>query len=225
MTDNLSYVLYGHPRSGNAYKTALMLSMTGTPYEFEAVDLMTGGNLEAEYLKINPLGKVPALVHGDLLLRQSHDTLRYLAEQTGQFGPNGWAEEARIGDWIGYQIDFLGYGVARLRFERLFGGGEGPVYAYFQVTADRGMGMVACKRAMEIAIEKAKNVGMATVVVPNGSHFGAAGYYARMALEHDMIGLTMSSGGGRVIVPLYGKLPWMGTNPIAFAAPADREPP
>lgn len=100
---------------------------------------------------------------------------------------------------------------------------ETPSTAVFD--ADRGMGMVACKRAMELAIKKAKNVGVATVVVPNGSHFAAAGYYSRMALEHDMIGLTMSSGGGRVIIPLYGKQPWMGTNPIAFAAPADKEPP
>ena len=100
---------------------------------------------------------------------------------------------------------------------------ETPSTAVFD--ADRGIGMVACKRAMEIAIDKAKNVGVGAVVVPNSSHFAAAGYYSRMALEHDMIGLTMSSGGSRVIIPLYGKLPWMGTNPIAFAAPADKEPP
>jgi len=142
MNDNLSYVLYGHPRSGNAYKTALMLSMTGTPYEFEAVDLMSGGNLEPEYLQINPLGKVPALRHGDLLLRQSHDTLRYLAEQTGKFAPNGWLEEARVGDWIGFAVDFLGYGLARLRFELLFGAGPGPVLDYFKPTADRGLGII-----------------------------------------------------------------------------------
>ena len=64
------------------------------------------------------------------------------AEQTGQFGPNGWAEEARVGDWIGYAIDFLGYGVARLRFELLFGAGPGPVFDYFKITADRGLGII-----------------------------------------------------------------------------------
>ena len=140
--DSPAYVLYGHPRSGNAYKTALMLSMTGTPYEFRAVDLMTRGNLEAEFLAINPLGKVPVLRHGDVLLRQSHDTLRYLAEQTGQFGPNGWAEEARVGDWIGFAVDFLGYGLARLRFELLFGAGPGPVFDFFKPTAERGLGIL-----------------------------------------------------------------------------------
>jgi glutathione S-transferase len=139
MTD---YTLYGHPRSGNAYKTALTLALTGTAYDFVLVDIADGGNLEAEYLKVNPLGKVPALRHGDLLLRQSHDTMRYLVEQTGQFGPDGWDEEARIGDWVGFAVDFFGYGLARLRFELLFGDGPGPVFDYFKKTADRGLGII-----------------------------------------------------------------------------------
>ena len=40
------YTLYGHPRSGNAYKTALMLALTGTAYDFELVDIAGGGNLD-----------------------------------------------------------------------------------------------------------------------------------------------------------------------------------
>ena len=60
------YTLYAHPRSGNSYRVALMLSLTDTPFDFELVDLMDGGNLAPEFLKINPLGKVPALRHGDL---------------------------------------------------------------------------------------------------------------------------------------------------------------
>ncbi len=136
------YTLYGHPRSGNAYKTALMLSLTSTEYDFEPVDLMDGGNLTPEYLKVNPLGKVPALRHGDVLLRQSHDTMRYLIEQTGQFGPANWDEEARIGDWVGFAVDFFGYGLARLRFELLFGAGPGPVMDFFRKPADRGLGVI-----------------------------------------------------------------------------------
>ena len=115
------YVLYGHPRSGNAYKAALILSMTNTIYEFIAVDLPNGGNLNQDFLDINPLGKIPALKHENILLRQSHDILRYVSEKTGKFGPDGWDEESRIGDWTGYSVDFMSYGIARLRFERLFG--------------------------------------------------------------------------------------------------------
>ena len=92
------------------------------------------------------------------------------------------------------------------------------------IDADRGMGMVASVQAMELAIEKARTTGMASVSVKNSSHYGAAGYYARQALEHDMIGFSMSSGGRNVIIPLNGRWPWMGTNPMAFAAPAGEEP-
>jgi len=93
------------------------------------------------------------------------------------------------------------------------------------IDADRGMAMIASVKAMELAIEKAKTTGIASVAVNNSSHYGAAGYYARLALKHDMIGYTMSSGGGRVIIPMNARYPWMGTNPMAFAAPAGEEPP
>jgi len=93
------------------------------------------------------------------------------------------------------------------------------------INADRGMGMIASVAAMELAVEKARNTGIASVVVNNSSHYGAAGFYARMALEHDMIGFSMSSGGRNVIIPMNGRYPWMGTNPMAFATPAGDEPP
>jgi len=137
------YKLYGHPRSGNAYKTALMLSMTGTPYDFRLIDLMDGSNLLPEYLAVNPMGKVPTLVHGDLIIRQSFDTLRYLFEQTGQFGYANWEEQARIGDWIGFSVDYFSFGLARLRFERLFGAGDQTdTFAHFKKSADRGLGII-----------------------------------------------------------------------------------
>jgi LDH2 family malate/lactate/ureidoglycolate dehydrogenase len=93
------------------------------------------------------------------------------------------------------------------------------------IDADQGMAMIASVKAMELAIEKAEKTGMASVAVKNSSHYGAAGYYARLALKHDMIGFSMSSGGGRVIIPMNARYPWMGTNPMAFAAPAGEEPP
>lgn len=93
------------------------------------------------------------------------------------------------------------------------------------IDADQGMGMIASVKAMELAIEKAEKSGMASVAVKNSSHYGAAGFYARMALKHDMIGYSMSSGGLGVIIPMNARYPWMGTNPMAFAAPAGEEPP
>ena len=172
------YTLYGHPRSGNAYKTALMLALTGTDYDFELVDIAGGGNLEADYLKVNPLGKVPALRHGDLLLRQSHDTLRYLIEQTGKFGPDGWDEEARIGDWVGFAVDFFGYGLARLRFELLFGAGPGPVFDYFKVVADRGLGIIEPHLATHEWLACGRPTFADIAVYPVTSYLTDAGYNA-----------------------------------------------
>ena len=63
--------------------------------------------------------------------------------------------------------------------------------------ADNGMGMVAGHRAMEIAIQKAKEAGVGIVTVRNSRHYGMSAYYAMLALPHDMIGIAMTNGAGR----------------------------
>ena len=77
---------------------------------------------------------------------------------------------------------------------------------------------------MEIAIEKALKVGVGVVTIQNSRHLGMISYHAMMALEHDMIGMTMSSCPANVN-PTNGAEPRFGTNPIALAAPADKEVP
>lgn len=142
ISDDAEFTLYGNVRSGNSYKTALMLALTETPYRFKSVDLMAGENLEPTFLRINPLGKVPVLKHKGLVIRQSYDSLRYLAELTGRFGPQGWQEEARVGEWVGYCVDFLTYGLNRMRFINLFTDGMPEVLEYFKATADRGLPII-----------------------------------------------------------------------------------
>ena len=90
--------------------------------------------------------------------------------------------------------------------------------------SDRGLGVVVAPKAMEIAIKKAQDVGVGMVTVCNGRHLGMASYHAMMALEHDMIGVCVTTAAPRV-VPTFGAVPRMGTNPIAVAAPAMTEPP
>ena len=87
-----------------------------------------------------------------------------------------------------------------------------------------GLGPPTGVRAMKVAIEKAARVGSSWVAVRESHHFGAAGYYACMALEHDMIGLALTNAGPAVL-PTFGLQPQVGTNPIAVAVPADKEPP
>jgi LDH2 family malate/lactate/ureidoglycolate dehydrogenase len=92
------------------------------------------------------------------------------------------------------------------------------------IDSDRGHGLVVGPAAMNIAIERAEKFGIGSVSVTNGAHFGAAGYHAVMALEHDMIGIAMTTGGVTV-VPTHGAEPLVGLNPIAIAAPTRNEPP
>ncbi|MBC63023.1 MAG: malate dehydrogenase [Chloroflexi bacterium] len=89
---------------------------------------------------------------------------------------------------------------------------------------DDGHGLVVGPMAMNMAIERAKKYGIGTITARNGKHFGAAAFHAAMALEHDMIGLSMTTGGMQV-VPVDGSKPMFGLNPIAIAVPTNTEAP
>jgi LDH2 family malate/lactate/ureidoglycolate dehydrogenase len=89
--------------------------------------------------------------------------------------------------------------------------------------AGNGLGHPVAKRAMLTAIDKAKTSGAGFAAVKNSNHFGIAGYYAMLALDHDMIGIA-STNSVRYGAPTYGKDIMLGTNPWAYAIPAANEP-
>jgi LDH2 family malate/lactate/ureidoglycolate dehydrogenase len=91
------------------------------------------------------------------------------------------------------------------------------------VDGDAGLGLVVAPYAMQIAIDKAKQVGTGWVSVKNSNHFGIAGYHAMMALEHDMIGMAMTNASA-LVAPTFSSEKMLGTNPIAVAIPAGNEP-
>jgi LDH2 family malate/lactate/ureidoglycolate dehydrogenase len=86
------------------------------------------------------------------------------------------------------------------------------------VDGDGGMGPVVGYRAMSIAIQKAKECGTGMVAVTRSRHYGAAGYYALMAVPHDMIGLA-TTNSPPLVAPTFGRGRMLGTNPIAVAVP------
>ena len=92
------------------------------------------------------------------------------------------------------------------------------------IDSDEGLGLVVGPAAMNEAINRAENYGIGSVSVTNGRHFGAAGYHAALALEHDMVGIAMTTGGVTV-VPTGGAERLVGLNPIAIAAPTKSQPP
>ena len=85
------------------------------------------------------------------------------------------------------------------------------------------MGQVVGHKAMSMAIEKAKKSGIAMVTVRNSNHYGIAGYYAKMACDAGLIGMSFTNTNA-IMVPTYGRMAMLGTNPIAFAMPADPTP-
>lgn len=92
------------------------------------------------------------------------------------------------------------------------------------VDADAALGLVAAPHAMQIAIDKARDAGTGWVAVSNSNHFGIAGFHAMMALEHDMIGVAMTNASA-LVAPTFSIEKMLGTNPVAVAIPADRQPP
>lgn len=94
---------------------------------------------------------------------------------------------------------------------------DGPAFALLDAHA--AIGMVSGVRAMRMAIGKARATGVAVVVVRRSTHFGAAGLYALIAAEEELIGLTTSNVDPNMTVPgARGKV--LGNNPIAYAVPA-----
>ncbi len=90
------------------------------------------------------------------------------------------------------------------------------------IDAHGAMGAPVGVKAMEAVIGKARASGAAFASVRDSNHFGIAGYYARLALAEDMIGLAMTNTAA-LAVPTFGRRVAFGTNPLAFAAPADEE--
>lgn len=95
---------------------------------------------------------------------------------------------------------------------------QGPTTAV--VDGHDGMGHVISVKSMEIAIKKAKKYGMGMVAVRNSTHYGIAGYYASMAADAGMIGMT-GTNARPSIAPTFGVDNMLGTNPLTIGIPTD----
>ena len=147
------------------------------------------------------------------------------------------AEEAAICADVLVTADESGihsHGVNRLKriyYDRIRIGIQNPV-THFDVVRDglttavvdghNGMGQVIAKKSMDLAISKARSHGMGMVAVRNSTHYGIAGYYAKMACDAGMIGITGTNGRPSV-APTFGVENLLGTNPLCFGLPTDEE--
>jgi len=99
---------------------------------------------------------------------------------------------------------------------------ETPVAAVLD--GDNALGPVGGVKAMRLAIEKAATAGVGLVALRHSNHYGAAAYYATMALERDMIGFSTTNVLPSM-PPTGGREARVGNNPLALAFPAAEEPP
>jgi len=126
------------------------------------------------------------------------------------------------------------HGINRLKpiyYDRIKAGIQSPV-THFEIVKEEastavadghnGMGQVISKKAMGMAVGKAKKFGMGMVAVRNSTHYGIAGYYAIMAVQAGMIGIT-GSNARPSIAPTFGVENMLGTNPLTFGIPTDEE--
>lgn len=95
---------------------------------------------------------------------------------------------------------------------------ETPISAVFDAPCT--MGQVVGKMGMELAISKAKQSGIGAVVVRGSNHYGIAGYYTKMAAQHDLLGVCMTNTEA-IAIPTNGKKAMLGTSPIAVCMPAE----
>jgi len=130
------YELTCFDKSGNSYKAALMLELTGCDWQPRLVDYFHGETRGDEYRALNVMGEAPVLIHGDTVLSQSGVILDYLAEVTGRFGPETPAERREILRWILFDNHKLTSYTATLRFMRSIGKtGETPVTEFLDKRA------------------------------------------------------------------------------------------
>ena len=93
--------LYCFGESGNAYKAALALELSGLKWEPVYVDFFGGEARSEDYLSnVNEMGEVPVLVDGDVKLTQSGVIQQYITDKTGKFGGSSDAERYEILRWV-----------------------------------------------------------------------------------------------------------------------------
>lgn len=91
------------------------------------------------------------------------------------------------------------------------------------IDGDRGLGVLQGTAAMRLAIEKARTAGVGVVTMRNSGHLGPVGHFAMQAARQDMVGVCLTAMSV-LVVPTFGAIPRLGTNPISIAAPAGKEP-
>jgi glutathione S-transferase len=116
--------LYHTDYSGHSHRVRLFLSLLGLPYEAIPIDLRANEQKSPEYMQLSPLGQVPTLVDGDVVVTDSTAALVYLAKKfdnTGRWLPNDPRGAAAVQVWLSTAAGELFRGPATARAIKIIG--------------------------------------------------------------------------------------------------------
>ncbi|MGQ0611267.1 MAG: glutathione S-transferase family protein [Paracoccaceae bacterium] len=108
--------LYCFGESGNAYKCALALTLSGMDWEPVFVDFFNGEARSPAYREINEMGEVPVLIDGETTLSQSGVILDYISSKTGKLGGKSAAERREVLRWMFWDNHKLSGQIGTTRF-------------------------------------------------------------------------------------------------------------
>ena len=168
--------LYGFPPSPNTWKVRATAHQIGTPLELEIVDLTKRAQREPRYLALNPTGRTPTLVDGDLVLWESSAIMQYLgAKQETPLWPDDAGARADIMRWQSWQLQHWSRGTGTFLFEN------------------------AVKPAMNIGEPDTKALGQAAELF----HQDAAVLDQHLAAHPYLVGDTLTLADFAVVAPLF----------------------
>ncbi len=123
---NVPVKLYRNPISGHCHRVELMLSLLDIPYETIDLDMVNGAHKEPNYLKISPLGQVPAIDDNGVTLSDSNAIIIYLEKKYNdgyEWLPQEPVQAAEVQRWLSVAAGEIAYGPCAVRLVKVFGAG------------------------------------------------------------------------------------------------------
>lgn len=115
--------LYGHAKATCTLRVMMLLEELQVPYELVPIDLMKGEHKQPEYLKLQPFGKIPALVDDDFTIFESRCILRYLAKKYSDklnlYGTD-LKEQTLVDNWLEVEGQNYNGPISSIVYEKVF---------------------------------------------------------------------------------------------------------